>query len=102
MPTLTEIRIRAASPGDRAYKLYDVRGLYMLVTPTGGKLWRFKYRMNGVEKLLTLGKYPDVSLKRAREKRDDARKLGADNVDPSVKQAERNAAADTFGAIATA
>jgi integrase len=74
----------------------------MLVTPTGGKLWRFKYRMNGVEKLLTLGKYPDVSLKRAREKRDDARRLVADNVDPSVKrQAERNAAADTFGAIAT-
>jgi Arm DNA-binding domain len=61
MPILTEIRIRAARPGDRAYKLYDVRGLYMLVTPTGGKLWRFKYRMNGVEKLLTLGKYPDVS-----------------------------------------
>lgn len=57
--------------------------------------------MHGVEKLLTLGKYPDVSLKRAREKRDDARKLVADNVDPSVKrQAERNAAADTFGAIA--
>jgi Arm DNA-binding domain len=74
----------------------------MLVTPTGGRLWRFKYRMNGVEKLLTLGKYPNVSLKRAREKRDDARKLAADNVDPSVKrQAERNAAADTFGAIAT-
>jgi integrase len=58
--------------------------------------------MNGVEKLLTLGKYPDVSLKRAREKRDDARKLVADNVDPSVKrQAERHAQADTFGAIAT-
>jgi integrase len=58
--------------------------------------------MNGVEKLLTLGKYPDVSLKRAREKRDDARKLVADNIDPSLKrQAERNAAADTFGAIAT-
>ncbi len=96
------VRIRAARPGDRPYKLFDVRGLYMLVTPTGGKLWRFKYRMGGVEKLLALGKYPDVSLKRAREKRDDARKLVADNVDPSVKrQAERNAAVDTFGAIAT-
>jgi len=102
MPILTEIRIRAARPKERAYKLFDLRGLFMLVTPTGGRLWRFKYRMNGVEKLLTLGKYPDVSLKRARDKRDDARKLVADNVDPSVKrQAERHAAADTFGAIAT-
>ena len=102
MPILTEIRIRAARPRDRAYKLFDVRGLYMLVTPTGGRLWRFKYRINGVEKLLTLGKYPDVSLKRAREKRDDARALVADNIDPSAKrQAERNAQADTFGAIAT-
>jgi len=102
MPILTEIRIRAARPKERAYKLFDLRGLFMLVTPTGGRLWRVRYRMNGVEKLLTLGKYPDVSLKRAREKRDDARQLVADNVDPSVKrQAERNAAADTFGAIAT-
>ena len=86
MPILTEIRIRAARPKERAYKLFDLRGLFMLVTPTGGRLWRFKYRMNGVEKLLTLGRYPDVSLKRAREKRDDARKLVADNVDPSVKR----------------
>lgn len=102
MSILTEIRIRAARPKERAYKLFDLRGLFMLVTPTGGRLWRFKYRMNGVETLLTLGKYPDVSLKCAREKRDDARKLVADNIDPSVKrQAERNAVADTFGAIAT-
>jgi len=101
MPILTEVRIRAARPKEKAYKLFDLRGLFMLVTPTGGRLWRFRYRMNGVEKLLTLGKYPDVSLKRAREKRDDARKLVADNVDPSVKRrAERNAQADTFGAIA--
>jgi predicted transcriptional regulator len=54
----------------------------MLVSPTGGRLWRFRYRLNGVEKLLTFGAYPDVSLKRAREKRDDARKLVADEVDP--------------------
>ena len=54
----------------------------MLVTPAGGRLWRFKYRRGVVEKLLTLGAYPDVSLKRTREKRDDARKLVADEVDP--------------------
>src|SRR5256885_4450888 len=72
----------------------------MLVTPSGGRLWRFRYRLGGVEKLLTLGAYPDVCLKRAREKRDDARKLVADDVDPNAKrQAERMAQADTFEAI---
>jgi integrase len=102
MPVLTEIRIRAAKPKERAYKLFDERGLFMLVTPSGGRLWRFRYRLGGLEKLLTLGAYPDVSLKRAREKREDARKLVADDVDPSAKrQAERNAQADTFEAIAT-
>ncbi|MDB6091398.1 MAG: hypothetical protein JWN85_4182, partial [Gammaproteobacteria bacterium] len=73
----------------------------MLVTPSGGRLWRLRYRLSGVERLLTLGAYPDVSLKRAREKRDDARKLIADEVDPSAKrQAERAAQGDTFEAIA--
>jgi integrase len=100
MPVLNEARIRATRPKDRAYKLFDERGLFMLVTPSGGRLWRFRYRLGGVEKLLTLGAYPDVSLKRAREKRDDARKLVADDVDPSAKrQAERTALADTFEAI---
>jgi integrase len=99
---LSEARIRASGPKDRPYKVFDERGLFMLVTPSGGRLWRFRYRLGGVEKLLTLGAYPDVSLKRAREKRDDARKLVADDVDPSVKrQAERAAQADTFEAIAT-
>jgi len=100
MPVLNEARIRATRPKDRAYKLFDERGLFMLVTPAGGRLWRFRYRLGGVEKLLTLGAYPDVSLKRAREKRDDACKLVADDVDPSAKrQAERTAQADTFEAI---
>jgi hypothetical protein len=74
MPLLTETRIRAAKPADKPYKLFDERGLFMLVPPAGGRLWRFRYRLGGVEKLLTLGAYPDVSLKRAREKRDDARR----------------------------
>jgi hypothetical protein len=73
----------------------------MLVTPTGDRLWRFRYRHRGVEKLLALGQYPDVTLKRAREKRDEARRVVADGVDPSAKrQAERAASADTFEAIA--
>jgi phosphoglycerate dehydrogenase-like enzyme len=73
----------------------------MLVTPTGDRLWRFRYRRRGVEKLLALGQYPDVTLKRAREKRDEARRVVADGVDPSAKrQAERAASADTFEAIA--
>jgi len=100
MPILNESRIRAAKPAEKPYKLFDERGLFMLMTPTGGRLWRFRYRHGGVEKLLTLGAYPDVSLKRAREKRDDARRHVADGVDPSAKrQAERKAAADTFVAI---
>jgi integrase len=101
MPVLNEAKIRSARPQERAYKLFDERGLFMLVTPTGGRLWRFRYRLGGVEKLLTLGAYPDVTLKRAREKRDDARKLVADGVDPSAKrQAEKAMQADTFEAIA--
>lgn len=101
MPVLNEAKIRSARPQERAYKLFDERGLFMLVTPTGGRLWRFRYRLGGVEKLLTLGAYPDVTLKRAREKREDARKLVADGVDPSAKRkAEKALQADTFEAIA--
>ena len=72
---LHETRIRAAKPAEKPYKLFDEPGLFMLVTPSGGRLWRLRYRQGGVEKLLTLGAYPDVSLKRARAKREDARKL---------------------------
>jgi hypothetical protein len=61
--------------------LFDERGLFMLVTPAGGRLWRFRYWIGGVEKLLTLGAYPDVPSKRAREKRDEARRLIADGID---------------------
>jgi integrase len=101
MPALSEAKIRASRPKERAYKVFDERGLFMLVTPTGGRLWRFRYRMGGVEKLLTLGAYPDVPLKRAREKREDARKLVADGIDPSAKrQAERATQVETFEAIA--
>ena len=101
MPALSEAKIRASRPKERAYKVFDERGLFMLVTPTGGRLWRFRYRLGGGEKLLTLGAYPDVPLKRAREKREDARKLVADGIDPSAKrQAERATQVETFEAIA--
>jgi hypothetical protein len=100
MPVLNEVRIRAIRPRDRPYELVDERGPFLLITPSGGRLWRFRYRLGGVEKLFTLGASPDVSLKRARGKRDDARKLVADEVDPSAKrQAEPTAQADTFEAI---
>jgi integrase len=79
---LTEAAVRAARPKEKPFKLFDERGMYLLVAPTGSRLWRFKYRQNGVERLMALGSYPDVSLKRAREKRDEARKKLADGVDP--------------------
>lgn len=97
---LTETRIRAAKPGEKTYKLFDERGLFMLVKPAGYPCWHFKYRFEGREKLISLGTYPDVPLKRAREKRDDARRLVADGIDPSAKRkAEKAALADTFEAV---
>jgi len=98
---LTDTAIRNAKPKAKPYKLTDERGLYLLLMPSGGKLWRFKYRLMGKEKLLSLGVYPDVSLARAREKRDEARRLLADGIDPSAKRkAEKLAKADTFRAVA--
>ena len=82
---LTIQEIKNAKVGDKPRKLYDRDGLYLFVTPTGGKLWRGKYRVNGREKTLSLGPYPKVGLAEAREKWQDARKLD----DPSAaKQAE--------------
>jgi integrase len=97
---LTEITLRSLKSREKPYKVYDERGLYLQVFPAGGRLWRLKYRVAGREKLLALGSYPDVGLKRAREKRDEARKLVADGVDPSAKRrAEKSANANTFEAI---
>ena len=80
---LTNTTIRNAKPGEKTSKLYDERGLYLEVSPNGGKWWRLKYRFKGKEKRLSLGVYPDVSLKIARERRDESRKLLADDIDPS-------------------
>lgn len=92
MPSLSEAKIRSAKARERAYKLYDERGLFLLVTPTGGRLWRLRYRIGNLEKLISLGAYPDVLLKRAREKRDEARRLVADDIDPSADRKTRRAA----------
>jgi integrase len=98
---LTELEIRAAKPKLKPYKLYDEKGLFLLVKPSGARLWRFKYTYSGVEKLLSLGPYPEVPLKRARAKRDEARGLVADAVDPSAKRkSEKAAQAETFAAVA--
>jgi len=72
---LTIQEIKNAKTSDKPRKLYDRDGLYLFVTPTGGKLWRGKYRVNGREKTLSLGPYPKVGLAEAREKWQDARKL---------------------------
>lgn len=100
---LTPSTVANAKPKAKAYKLADERGLFLLVTPAGGKLWRLKYRRPGTKKenLLALGAFPDVKLKQARERRDEARTLIAEGIDPSAKrQAERIAGPDTFEAVA--
>lgn len=102
---LTDTTLRNAKPKEKAYKLYDEAGLFIQLAPAGGKWWRFKYRFDGKEKLLSLGTYPDVSLKAARDKRDNARKLLADGVDPgqnrkAAKQSKEANAANSFEVIA--
>ena len=70
---LTDVAIRNAKAADKPVNMFDGAGLFLQVTPTGGKLWRFKYLFDGKEKLLALGKWPDVGLKMARQRRDEAR-----------------------------
>lgn len=80
---LTDIQVKNAKPKPKEYKLSDGGGLYLLITPSGGKLWRFKYRFDGVEKRLTFKTYPEISLADARHRKEDARKLIANGVDPA-------------------
>ena len=102
---LSDLSVRNAKPGIKAVRLYDTGGLYLEVAPTGSKLWRWKYRFNGKEKRLALGIYPDTSLKDARGKRDAARKLLANDVDPgehrkAQKAAQRSSVENSFEVIA--
>lgn len=93
--TLTNAAVQNAKPRDKAYKLADGGGMFLLVTPNGAKWWRLKYRrpVTRKENLLSLGTFPDVSLKRAREKREEARGLLSNGIDPAA-QRRTTAAAD--------
>ncbi|WP_425532972.1 Arm DNA-binding domain-containing protein [Stenotrophomonas rhizophila] len=79
---LTDVAIRRAKPYDKPQKLADGGGLYLLITRAGAKSWRWKHRVAGKEKLLTLGLYPEVTLAMARDAREDARRLLRSGVDP--------------------
>jgi len=101
---LTDTTVRNAKPGVKPVKISDERGLHLMVTPSGGKLWRFRYAFSGKEKLLSLGAYPDVSLAGARDRRDQARKQLANGIDPSEQRKAAKAiraglAANTFEVI---
>lgn len=105
MADLTASQVRAARAHEKQYKLFDRRGLYLLVHPNGGKYWRFKYRFGGKEKVLALGTYPEITLADARDRREDARRDVAKGVDPGVqRKAYRESVAqgrrDSFEAIA--
>lgn len=105
---LTDTAIRSLKPKDKEYKVSDEKGLYLLVTPSGGRLWRLKFRaQGGTEKKLSLGRYPEVSLRKARDLRDAARAQVADGIDPAAQKRRAKAAAkvsaeNTFTSVAEA
>jgi integrase len=98
------MKVQKAKSKDKSFALFDGGGLFLLVTPSGGKLWRFKYRYDGKPKLLAFGTYPEISLLDARKRRDDARRLLANNVDPGAgRKAQKQAKieeTETFEVIA--
>jgi integrase len=105
--SLSDIAIRKAKPAGKPYKLTDGDGLYLLVTPSGGKLWRFDYRHEGKRKTLAMGAYPDTGAALAREKMATARKRLAEGIDPGAERqaakrqvaADQEAEANTFEAV---
>jgi integrase len=101
---LNDMKIRTAKPKEKFYKLTDGDGLHLHVTEKGSKLWRFRYRFGGKEKLLALGAYPEISLLDARQRRDEARRQLAHGIDPgAVRKAQKEAQieeAETFEVIA--
>jgi len=100
---LTDKTIKSLTPGEKKTRHFDSGGLYLEVAPSGGKWWRLKFRYGGKEKRLSLGTYPTISLKDARERRDDAKKMLANGIDPSAarkeEKAEARAAGETFEVI---
>lgn len=104
---LTDTQIRATKATDKPLKLFDGSGLFLLVTPEGGRRWRLKYRFDGKEKLLALGTYPELTLAAARKAAAAAREQIAQGADPSEqkrkdKDAKKLAAANTFEVVARA
>lgn len=101
---LTNVEISKAKPKEKLYRLKDERGLHLEVPPTGSKRWRLRYWIKGKENWISLGTYPDVSLKEARERREDARKQISSGIDPSAarkgEKAEAAAEALTFETVA--
>jgi len=102
--SLTDTEVRKAKPGEKDYKLLDGYGLFLLVTPTGGKLWRLDYRFQDKRKTMALGQYPAVTLADARQRRDDAKKLLANGTDPAdvkkLQKATEDQQATTFKTVA--
>lgn len=102
---LTDTEIRRSRPSTKPYKLFDSGGMYLLVSPAGGRLWRWKYRVNGKEKAMALDKYPEITLADARVRRDAARRMLANGIDPmaermAMKTADKATSEHTFEKIA--
>jgi integrase len=103
---LTVVQIRALQPAERPFKVFDADGLYLLVQPSGALLWRFRYRCRGIERKLSLGSFPEVSLQQARRKRDKAKAELEDGIDPVEEKRQRRLKAEqeaktTFEVVAT-
>ena len=88
---LTEKDIRETVPSHKRFKLFDSRGLFLLIDPAGGKWWRFRYRFGGKDKSMAMGIYPDVTLKQARVLREEARQLIENEIDPAAVRREQKA-----------
>jgi len=102
---LSDFKTSKAKTQDKPYKLTDGKGLYLLIKPQGGKLWRFDYRFQDKRKTLAIGGYPDVTLANAREKLEEARRMLAGGVDPmenrkAVKEAKAEESSNSFQAVA--
>ena len=101
---LTDTAIRAIKPTGKTANLFDGGGLYLEVAPSGGKWWRLKYRFQGKEKRISLGTYPTIGLKEARERREDTKKILANGIDPSaqrqaIKVSTTNVDKDSFEVV---
>ena len=99
---LTDAKLRQIKKPEKPIKITDSGGLHLFVTPAGGKLWRWRYKIDGREKLLSLGSYPDITLAQARAARDDARVTLRSGQDPAItkKLAKLTASDRTFEALA--